>query len=153
MSQTIEAYLYQPGESELRWMGETSTYFLATGALTGGAFALVDERAVQGEAVPLHKHDSDVESFYVLEGEVSFYLGNEPGVRASAGAFVHIPGGTIHGFRIESEVARYLILTTPHHAEFYKAISLPSPQAMIDESVIGQACQQYGIEFVGPLPV
>jgi quercetin dioxygenase-like cupin family protein len=152
MEQTTKAYLYQFGESEQRWMGETSTYFLATGALTGDAFALVDERAIGGESVPLHKHD-DVESFYVLEGEVCFYLDGQSGVRVGAGGFVHIPGGTIHGFRIESAMARYLILTTPRHGEFYRAISLPSPHAAITDAVIGQACQDYGIEFVGPLPV
>lgn len=152
MSQMIEAYLYQPGESEVRWMGETSTYFLATDTRTGGAFALVEERAIDGETIPLHKHD-DVESFYILEGEISFYLDDQSGKRAGAGAFVHIPGGTIHGFRIESAMARYLILTTPRHGEFYRAITLPSPHAAIAGSVIEQACQAYGIEFVGPLPV
>jgi quercetin dioxygenase-like cupin family protein len=151
MSNLTKAYLYQPGESELRWMGETSTYFLATGALTGETFALVDERAVGGESVPLHKHD-DVESFFVLEGEISFYLGDQSGVRVGAGAFAHMPGGTIHGFRIESALARYLILTTPRHGEFYRAISLPTPRAVITGSVIEQACQAYGVEFVGPLP-
>ena len=151
MSGSTKAYLYQPGEGELRWMGETSTYFLATGALTGETLALVDERAVGGESVPLHKHD-DVESFYVIEGEISFYLGDQPGVRAGPGAFVHIPGGTIHGFRIESAMARYLILTTPHHGEFYRAITVPNAHAVIDGAVIEQACQQYDVEFIGPLP-
>jgi quercetin dioxygenase-like cupin family protein len=153
MSHTTAAYLYRLGESELRWMGETSTLFLATGALTGGAFGLVDERSIGGESVPLHKHDDDMESFYVLEGEVSFYLGDQSGIRAVAGAFVHIPGGTIHGFRIESDIARYLILTTPRHVEFYRAITAPSSHAPIDGAVIEQACQEYGVEFVGPLPV
>ncbi len=152
MSQTTEAYLSQPGESEVRWTGETSTCFLATGALTGGAFALVEARVNGGESVPLHKHDEDMESFYVLEGEVSFYLGDQSGQRAVAGAFVYIPAGTIHGFRIESNVARYLILTTPRHAEFYRAINSPSPSATIDSAVIEQAFQAYGIEFVGSLP-
>jgi quercetin dioxygenase-like cupin family protein len=152
MSKFTKAYIYQPYESELRWMGKTSTNFLATGALTGGAFALVEERSIRGISVPLHKHD-DVESFYILEGEVSFFLNDEPGVRAIAGAFVHIPEGTVHGFRIESETVRYLILTTPHHAEFYRAITLPSTEAIVDDAVIGKACQEYGVEFVGPLPV
>jgi quercetin dioxygenase-like cupin family protein len=152
MSKFTKAYIYQPDESELRWMGKTSTNFLATGALTGGAFALVEERSIRGISVPLHKHD-DVESFYILEGEVSFFLNDEPGVRAIAGAFVHIPEGTVHGFRIESETVRYLILTTPHHAEFYRAITLPSTEAIVDDAVIGKACQEYGVEFVGPLPV
>jgi quercetin dioxygenase-like cupin family protein len=152
MSKTIKAYIYQPDESELRWMGKTSTNFLATGALTGGGFALVEERSIRGVSVPLHKHDNDVESFYILEGEVTFFLEDKPGVQAITGTFVHIPKGTVHGFRIKSETVRYLILTTPHHAEFYRAITSPSPEATVDDVVIGKACHEYGIEFVGPLP-
>lgn len=48
MSKFSNAYIYQPNESELRWMGKTSTNFLATGPLTGGAFALVEERSIRG---------------------------------------------------------------------------------------------------------
>ena len=57
-----------------------------------------------------------------------------------------------------SETARYLILTTPRHGEFYRAITLPSrpgglpPHESIDESHIAKAANEYGIEFVGPLP-
>jgi quercetin 2,3-dioxygenase len=72
-------YLYRPGDAELRWMGRTSTHFLATGDQTGGAFSLVDERATRGESVPLHRHPDDMESFYVVEGELRLYLGDEPG--------------------------------------------------------------------------
>jgi quercetin dioxygenase-like cupin family protein len=148
----------QPGSAELRWLGDTCTSFLADGAQTAGAFALVDERATQGTSVPLHRHPADVEAFYVLEGVVAFFLGDETPVRAEAGAFAFIPGGAVHGFRIESEVARYLILTTPRHGEFYRAISLPSqaggepPAGSVTEEQIGAACEEYGIEFVGPLP-
>ncbi len=56
------------------------------------------------------------------------------------------------------ETARHLILTTPRHGEFYRAISLPSqpgglpPLKSIDGSQIKKACEEYGIEFVEPLP-
>lgn len=152
MSDITTAYLRKPGEGELRYMGQTSTRFLGTGDFTGGAFALVEEQAGRGVRVPLHRHDDDVESFYVLEGEITFYLAGRPGERAGAGAFVHIPAGTVHGFRIESEPARYLILTTPRHAQFYRAITDPSPLTTIEDSVVSNACREFGIEFVGPLP-
>lgn len=158
MADATVPYLYQPGESELRWMGKTSTHFLATGDQTGGVFSLVDEQATRGESVPLHRHRDDMESFYVLEGELTLYIGDQPGVRAAAGSFAHIPGGTVHGFRIESETARYLILTTPRHGEFYRAITLASrpgglpPLESVEGSRIKQASTEYGIEFVGPLP-
>jgi quercetin dioxygenase-like cupin family protein len=152
------AYLRQPGSAERRWLGETSTYFLAGGDETHDAFALVDERARRGESVPLHLHKDDMESFYVLEGELTFFLNQEAGVRAKAGAFVHIPGGSVHGFRVESETARYLILTTPQHGRFYRAITMPSrpgglpPLDSIEEGRLRQACSDFGVELVGPLP-
>ena len=99
-----------------------------------------------------------MESFYVLEGELTVYIGEGPGVRAPAGTFVHLPGGIVHGFRIESETARYLILTTPRHGQFYRAITLASrpgglpPLESVEGSQIKQASVDYGIEFVGPLP-
>ena len=158
MSDPAGAYLHRAEESELRWFGETSTYFLATGKETGGAFALVDERANRGMSVPLHRHDDDMESFYVVEGEITLYVGDQAGARLGAGSFAHVPGGTVHGFRVESETARYLILTTPRHGEFYRAITLPSrpgglpPLESIDGAQIKAAGREYGIEFVGPLP-
>jgi quercetin dioxygenase-like cupin family protein len=84
MGDATGAYVLAPGAAELRWMGETSTYFLATGEQTGEGFALVDERAMRGESVPLHVHRDDVESFYVLEGEITFYLDDGPGACAGA---------------------------------------------------------------------
>ena len=152
------AYLHQPEASELRWMGETSTYFLATGEQTGETFTLVDEQAKRGESVPLHLHRDDMESFYVVEGEITLFISDQRGVLARAGSFAHLPGGTVHGFRIESETARYLILTTPRHGRFYRAITLPSrsgglpPLESVDGSQIEKACEEYGVEFVGPLP-
>ena len=155
---TAGAYLHHPGAAELRWLGETCTYFLAGGDETGETFTLVDEAAKRGTSVPLHRHEEDLESFYVLEGEISIFLGEEPGARVRAGAFAHVPGGTVHGFRIESDSARYLILTTPRHGQFYRAITLPSragglpPLESVDGSQIKQASEEYGVEFVGPLP-
>lgn len=57
-----------------------------------------------------------------------------------------------------SETARYLILTTPRHGEFYRAITLPSrtgglpPTESVEGPQIKAAGQKYGIEFIGPLP-
>jgi quercetin dioxygenase-like cupin family protein len=48
--------------------------------------------------VPPHAHDDYVDSFYVLEGEVEFTVGDDV-VRAGPGTFVLAPPGTRHGFR------------------------------------------------------
>lgn len=139
-------------------MGETSSSFLATGEATNGAFCLVDERASRGESVPLHRHPEDMESIYVVEGELQIFIEDQPGIRAPAGSFAHLPGGTVHGFRVESETARYLLLTTPRHGQFYRAITLASrtgglpPEESVEGQQIKQAGRDFGIEFIGPLP-
>ena len=50
------------------------------------------------EGVDPHTHDDHVDSFYVLEGEAEFTLGDEV-VRALPGTFVAAPAGVAHGFR------------------------------------------------------
>lgn len=152
------AYLGGENDSEMRWMGETCTRFLATGDTTKGRFCLVDETAKRGEAVPLHRHPEDVESFYVLEGELTFFIDSQPGLNAGPGSFLHVPAGTIHGFRIASDSARYLILTTPRHGEFYRAISVPAgrdglPASYdVDWDKILEISERFGIELIGDLP-
>ena len=138
MATATGAYLRQPEASELRWMGETFTYFLATGEQTGETFTLVDEQAKRGMSVPLHLHGDDMESFYVVEGEITLSIGDQPGVRAGAGSFAHLPGGTVHGFRIESETARYLILTTPRHGGVLPRHDPPFPTRGLAAARVGR---------------
>src|SRR5215203_2673155 len=92
----------------------------ASAEQTGGRFSLIEEFAPGGEGTPLHVHREDDETFYILEGELTFYLNEGQPTPASAGSFVHIPGGVIHAFKVDSETARYLIITTAQHEHFHQ---------------------------------
>jgi hypothetical protein len=71
----------------------------------------------RGAAPPLHSHPQD-ETLYVLEGEVTVWIDKVPRLcRAGAAAFA--PSGTPHTFRIESDTARMLFLSTPAGIEEY----------------------------------
>jgi mannose-6-phosphate isomerase-like protein (cupin superfamily) len=62
-------------------------------------FEVVELRyAPDFEGVDAHSHDDHVDSFYVLEGEAEFLMGDEV-VRAGPGSFVAAPPGVVHGFR------------------------------------------------------
>jgi quercetin dioxygenase-like cupin family protein len=64
------------------------------------------------EGPPLHHHDFD-EAFYVLDGELTFQLG-ETLRAAGAGELVFAPRGTIHTLANLAEgQARYLLVCTP----------------------------------------
>jgi len=152
-------YALGPDEGEARWgVDGALTTVKATGEQTGGRLAVIEDVARQAGGTPLHAHREDDETFYVLEGQLTFWLGDGPPVRAGAGSFVHVPGGAAHAFRVDSETARYLIVTTPRHGDFYQAISEPAPArvlppaATMDMEKVEAACAAYGIEFLGPPP-
>jgi quercetin dioxygenase-like cupin family protein len=112
-----------------------------TGEQTGGRFALWEGVLPHGAAPPLHSHPQD-ETFYVLEGEVTIWLvepelldqpGSPPswigsrGRRCTAGAVAYAPGGTAHTFRVSSDTARMLFLSTPAGIEdFVRALAEPA---------------------------
>ena len=96
-----DAYSLGPGEGDPRWvMGELDT-IKATAAQTGGLFGLT-----------LHVHKHEDEACYVLEGEVTFFVGDDV-ISASTGTWVYLPRGIPHSLRIESSEARTLWLIVP----------------------------------------
>lgn len=62
----------------------------------------LDARFGPGFSVEPHQHEDHVDSFYVLEGEAEFRVGEEV-FRASAGAWISVPTGVVHGFRNAGE--------------------------------------------------
>ncbi len=158
MGTAAQSYVLHTGEGEALWSLGCLTTFKATGELTGDTFALVDEIAPRSDGTPLHRHADDGESFYIIEGDLVFHLGESGPISATAGAFVHIPKGEPHAFRVESERARYLILTTPNHGEFYRAIGAPAqrrelpPNEPWDMEMVMAAAERYNVEILGPPP-
>lgn len=66
-----------------------------------------------GGGVQPHFHKRHSDSFYVLEGEVEFHVGDEV-VHGAPGAYVLAPPGVVHFFRnVSDEPARMLNLHTP----------------------------------------
>lgn len=103
---------------------------------TGGRFALWEGLLPRGAAPPLHSHPQD-ETFYVLDGDVTAWLvepdavdGDWVGSCAEAcrtGAVIFAPGGVPHTFRVESDTARMLFLSTPAGIEEYvRALAEPA---------------------------
>ena len=62
-------------------MGDTSTSSFPP-EKTGGTFALVEEQGpARNERSPCTCTEEDMESFYVLEGEITLYIGDQAGVQ------------------------------------------------------------------------
>ena len=78
-------------------LGHTSRVLL-DGKQTGGAFATFELLLPRGASPPLHSHPQD-ETFYVLDGEVTVWVGEEPR-QCRTGAMAFAPGGTPHSFHV-----------------------------------------------------
>jgi mannose-6-phosphate isomerase-like protein (cupin superfamily) len=63
------------------------------------------------EGVDPHSHDDHIDSFYVLDGEVDFLLGDET-VRVGVNSYVAVPPNITHGFRPVAP-ARFLNIHAP----------------------------------------
>ena len=65
-----------------------------------------------GTEPPLHVHAHEDEAYLVLNGRMTFQVGDER-IDAEPGSFVFLPRGVPHGFAVRSEVARAVLLLTP----------------------------------------
>src|SRR5438445_4001046 len=102
--------------------------FLATGDDTNGKYALCEAIVPPGGGPPPHVHSREEEGFYVLEGEITLTIGAERFV-ATAGTFAHMPVGTPHSFKNESDrPARMLISVAPAGLEqMFFEVGVPVP--------------------------
>ena len=133
--------------------------FLATAEDTQGKFALIETVARKGNVPPPHIHHREEETFYVLEGEMTFSVGGQT-IKATPGTMVCLPRDVPHSFVIDSERGRALILLTPAGLEgLFKEFSVPAPtmtlppQAEVPYSEIQRMIEvspRYGLEYVLP---
>src|SRR6201997_2593602 len=133
--------------------------FLATGDDTNGKYSLWEAIVPPGGGPPPHVHSREEEGFYILEGEITFTIGDRRLV-AGAGTFANMPVGVAHSFRNEtSRLARMLISVAPAGLEqmffeFGVALSegsttaLPPTKEEIEKLLA--VAPRYGIEIKLP---
>ena len=83
--------------------GPMHAVFKADGDETGDRYSVSEWwlEAGQPGSGP-HSHEANEELFYVLEGTMSFRVGDE-WLEASQGTFLRIPAGTVHDFKNQSD--------------------------------------------------
>ena len=142
---------------ETLWFIDHLVHVLVDGDASGGALALLDERGRRGDMPPLHVHRRDDETFHVLEGEVTLFVGGEQ-ILLGPGRAAFAPRNVPHAYRVESEEARWLVITTPAGFDaFVREVSEPAPADAlppagrhVDPEILSQAAAKAGIEILGP---
>lgn len=131
------------------------------GEQTADRFSLVEHVCRKGQASPWHRQLHDDETIHVVEGEMSFWAGDpaRPILRGGPGTTVFLPKGIPHCFRVESDTARFLGVSTPAgHERFFRAGGEVAPERTLppegppDMTKLEAACRECGVEILGPPP-
>jgi quercetin dioxygenase-like cupin family protein len=153
----------EPGEGEALWWFGVLATIKATAEQTGGRFALVEILAPDGYEGVLHVHHFEDEGFYILEGEMTFYVGEQT-IKAHPGSFLFGPKDVPHAFTVDSGPARLLFVLSPagleagirEMGEPARSLTVPpQPEEPSDEAEMERLAAigaRYGAEIVGPAP-
>jgi quercetin dioxygenase-like cupin family protein len=119
-------------------LGRVAVSRLLGGAETGGALSLVELIGAPGSGPGPHL-DPWRESFYVLDGELTFRFEEDGAVRtliARRGDALSIPQGVGHAFSVTSDTpARYVIASVPAGIDAFFADAgeaIPQPVVPVD---------------------
>lgn len=150
-----EPIVLMPGEGHTITARNSTLVVKVFGKDTGSAWSLSRLDVPAGfvsTAPPPHYHTREEESFYVLEGTVTFQIGDRE-VRAPAGSFIKSPRNLVHRFSNPDPVgASLLVIGSPagieeYLIEIYELLRQPGP---IDMAKMGEIFGKYGIVITPP---
>ncbi len=155
----VRPYVLGDDEGETLWFLGNLVTIKAAGAQTSGRLTVAEFVNPPGFAPPLHRHLSEDEMFYVLDGTATFRCDGLE-LAAGPGDFVLLPVGRPHTFLVgPDEPLRVLQITTPSGFEGFARMAgepalerrLPDPAAP-DPAALARAAEQHAIELLGPPP-
>lgn len=112
------AVIRKAGEGEAVRLAGQPLVFLVTGESTKHT-SMFDWTVAPGFSTGVHVHAVQEESFYVLEGECEWQIGEER-VKAGPGTYVFIPPGVPHSIgNASGRSARMLMTVSPPGHEHY----------------------------------
>jgi len=152
---------FRAADTGLVFWGPGDMYtFLATEQETDGAYFVMEGVVPPNGGPPPHIHHSQIETFYVVEGQLEITLGDQV-YEAKAGDFVHVSKGTPHAFFNRSQTSAKVILTFVPAGDiqqffeeaFERATDRQASPPPITDAFIQRlltTAKRYDIEFLPP---
>ncbi|RFU70170.1 cupin domain-containing protein [Peribacillus saganii] len=103
-----------------RTPNDTNTYHflsekvtvLVSGEDTNGEYSVAHIIEPPKLGPPLHIHENDDETFYILKGQFTFFVGDDI-IEAKPGDYVFAPRGIPHRFLSGSEQSEFIVTASP----------------------------------------
>jgi quercetin dioxygenase-like cupin family protein len=155
---TVAPIAFGAGEGEALWFLGQLVTIKSSSESTAGRVGVTETLGPRGSGSPLHVHHNEDEWFYVIDGELTLWVGGQV-ITAPAGSFVYGPREVPHTFIVSSEQARFLLVVEPAGFEgFVRALGQPAQELVIplppteppDLAAMAALAAEYGIEILGP---
>jgi quercetin dioxygenase-like cupin family protein len=156
-TQPLEPMATRRGEGEARWWIDCLAEIKVTAEQTGGLLSIIEITEAPNAAGPLHVHHREDEGFWILEGDVTFEVGDTT-IEASAGDFAFGPRGIPHRYTVGDAGCRMLYVMTPGGFEnLIREMSVPAqsrtlPPASDEEpdwAHVDAVAKAHGCEVLG----
>ena len=157
-ARAAQGYELAANEGEAFWLlGMLQTVKISRDD-TNGAYGLLEIVVPEGVGSPWHVHPEEDEWFYVLEGEMSFWVGDTH-LTLTAGSFAFGPKGVPHTFYAEAGGAKALVGLAPMQFEgFLREVGEPAPERILPPPLDGppdvprltEIGNRNGLEILGP---
>ena len=151
------AFALAAGDGETFWWESQ----LFTIKCSDGGLGLVECALEAGSEPPMHIHTREAEFIYVLDGQLTVYVGEQT-LTAQPGGFVFMPRNVPHTFAVDGTgEARAFLMYTPNgfervfseHRTADYVPGVPGPRAARhDLAVLGRAFEDAGLIITGPHP-
>jgi mannose-6-phosphate isomerase-like protein (cupin superfamily) len=145
----VDAFVLQKGEGRSIDLGAFAMTVKASGSETGGAFSLLESNEPAGFGPPLLIHHDTAEAFYVVDGEYIIFLPSGE-VRCPKGAFIFIPAGIEHGFRVGDVHSKLNFYVPAAMVGYFDEMAAASGD--LDDTQLGALAAKYSMEVIGPVP-
>ena len=147
-----KAVIRMPGEGkEVTLAGKPMT-FLVTGDDTKHT-SMFDWTLPAGFSTGLHVHRVQEETFYVLDGECAWQIGDQH-IRARPGTYVFIPPGVPHDIGNAADRPARMIMTVspPGHEHYFEELAkLTARGGSPDANVVAELRRRYDTDQLSAL--
>jgi quercetin dioxygenase-like cupin family protein len=156
----VQGYSLSHGEGEAFWLGGMLQTVKVGAADTGGRYGLIEFVVPPGLGSPWHVHPEEDEWFYVIEGNLTLYVGDAR-LDLTAGGFAFGPEGVPHTFiGAGPGPTRALVGLAPVQYEgFLREVGQPAPARVLPPRPAGPLAaparfaaiaKRHGVIILGP---
>ena len=156
------AYKRSPALANSTWYKGILVSQMAGTADNDGAFDLVISKVRRGTEPPPHVHSREDEVFYILSGQMNFYVDGEV-FAVTSGECMFLPRGVPHAFFVTSEDVHTITLLTPGgFLDALNRMNAPATRmevptdvdlvtyANVDLTETIKVFEQYGVRLLAP---